>query len=462
MDKTVHAEALAIFDMAAAKLTKICRDHHLMFWRNEKAKPLNRRLAAPSIFRSRHRPARAVELLRLWPKMTSIHAFVVALACILVEVGSALAVERTPSVLVEDGIGKVTIDGVEMSFDMGKPYDLENKFEDDEPNLISVRKTSVYDDRGTFLAAVETLEERCRTEPYPMNVDLAKFRKLRANWLKNPATAANYKKAKKEFQSIQIDPTGDEGVDDFNWRGTCDEVNAYGMELKIFKHLPDTEWARFEATQPAWMNAKISGTYPYIDQVKFTAYKIAHVDWLCSSAPKINEDSWRLTRASRVEMTAGNANAEQTKDFEHYATLIDQAKQRLRWHQARANDVSRLAAMCSEYQGLVAKVNGDAAPAKNLPIDRIAKLYLVGVALREAQCYAGIAIVRNALEFARQNNQTENDIRTFALANNQNQLVVLNASVDASRRTGRLDETLRLMCEVAGSSSRFMGLPNPQ
>ncbi|MBD9490515.1 hypothetical protein [Ensifer sp. ENS11] len=222
--------------------------------------------------------------------------------------------------LGEDGIGKVTVDGVEMSFDMGKPYDLENEFEDDESNLVSVRKTSVYDDRGTFLAAVETLEKRCRTEPYPMNVDLGKFRKLRANWLKNPVTATNYKKAKREFQSIQIDPTGDEGMDHFNWRGTCDEVNAY----------------------------------------------------------------------------------------------------------------------------------------------RIAKLYLVGVALREAQCSAGVAIVRNALEFARQNNQTENDIKTFALANNQNQLVMLKASVDASRRTVRLDETLRLMCQVAGSSSRFMGLPNPQ
>lgn len=377
-------------------------------------------------------------------------------------INASIARDIAPVLTVEERVGKVAIDGIEMSFLMGEVYDPNDEYDDDEPNFTSVQKINVYDDRGTFLAAVEALEKVCRSEPYPMNVDLNKFKKLKNDWLKNSVTASNYKKAKREFISIPIKAGDELATEDFDWTGICGEVNNYVMELKIFEHLPDGEWSKYEANAPAWMNGDLSGTYPYVDQVKFTSYKIAHVDWFCSVGQKLNEDNWRLTRASRVEFTAGNANDEQTTDFEHYAALIDQAKQRIEWKQEREDDLARLTRVCREYQSLVLTVNGSSSPAANLPMDRIVSLYLVGAALRDVQCPAGVAVVRNALEFGRQNGKTEIDIKAFGAANNSSQLEALAANIDSSRNKGIIDGSLKMMCEVAMSSSRFLGLPNPQ
>ena len=58
------------------------------------------------------------------------------------------------------------------------------------------------------------------------------------------------------------------------------------------------------------MRSAVSGNYhPYVDQVKFTAYIYRHVDWFCSSAPKMNRDNWRLIRDSRLNFTINRANA---------------------------------------------------------------------------------------------------------------------------------------------------------
>ena len=118
---------------------------------------------------------------------------------------------------------------------------------------------------------------------YPMNVDLDKFKKLKADWLKNRATAANYKKASKEFKSIRIKPIEAQTANDYDWQAVC-ESQRYVMELKIFKHLPDDEWSKYEAEPPAWMGPEVSGTYPYIDQVKFTAYTFRPVHSFCQRA----------------------------------------------------------------------------------------------------------------------------------------------------------------------------------
>ncbi|NTE37647.1 hypothetical protein [Agrobacterium tumefaciens] len=394
--------------------------------------------------------------------MTIFKTSFAALALVVTGVTDASSFDKAPELAFEKGIGKVAVNGVELSFVMGKAYDPNDEYDDDEPSFTSVRNISVYDDRGTFLAAVETLEKRCRSEPYPMNVDLDKFKKLRADWLKNPATASNYKKASKEFHSIRIRAVDEQTADDYDWQSVCSEINPYVMELKIFKHMPDSEWSKYEAKAPVWMKGDVSGSYPYVDQVKFTAYKVAHVDRVCSSAPRLNEDNWRLTRASRVEFTAGNANEKQTKDFEHYAALVDQAIQRIEWNLAREDDIPRLARVCSEFQALVSTVNDSAAPAENLPMDRIAGVYLVGIALRDVQCSAGASVVRNAVEFARQNGKTEGDVRAFAVSHRAGQLKALTTSVDASRNTGAMDSTLELMCQLAISSTRFLGLPNPK
>jgi hypothetical protein len=109
---------------------------------------------------------------------------------------------------------------------------------------------------------------------------------------------------------------------------------------------------------------------------------------------------------------------------------------------------------------MVLNVNGNTAPAKNLPMDKIASLYLIGVALRDAQCSAGAAVVRNALEFARQNGKTKEDVRTFAMANKEDQHRFLTAMVDASRNGGTMDQTLSEFCQTAINSDRFVGLPN--
>ena len=42
--------------------------------------------------------------------------------------------------------------------------------------------------------------------------------------------------------------------------------------------------------------------------------------------------------------------------------VIDEAKQRIEWNQARDGDIARLARVCSEYEALVSNVNGNAAP----------------------------------------------------------------------------------------------------
>jgi hypothetical protein len=385
-------------------------------------------------------------------------------ALVLVAAGgiSSFALDSAPVLAVKDRIGKVVVDGTEMTFLMGEVYDPNNKYDDDEPDFTSVRKTSVYDDRGTFLAAVEVLEKQCQSEPAPMNVDMEKFKKLKVDWLKNPLTASNYRKASKEFDTIPIKAADDLTANDSEWRGICDHVNEYVMELKIFKHLPDTEWSKYEASTPAWMNDGGLGAYPYVDQIKFTAHKVAQLAFYCSSATKLNEDKWRLIRAARVGFTAGNANTEQMKDYEHYATLIRQAAQRIEWKQTREGDIVRLAQVCREYQALVSNVNSSSSPAANLPMDRVVNLYLVGIALQDVKCPAGTAVVRNALDFARQNGKAEVDIRTFAAMNNTNQLKILAADVDRSRNTGAIAGTLKVMCEVAMSSSRFLGLPNPQ
>jgi hypothetical protein len=205
----------------------------------------------------------------------------------------------------------------------------------------------------------------------------------------------------------------------------------------------------------------VSGTYPYIDQVKFVAYMFDRPIWFCKSAPKMNRDNWRLIRDSRLKFTINTANAEQTKDINHYAALIHQAKQRIEWNEARDGDTVHLARVCSEYDSLVSHVNGNSAPAENLPMDSIASLYVIGVALRDVQCSAGGAVVRNALEFARQNGKTEDDVRSFAIANKGDQRRLLAASVDASRNAGTMDRFLKEFCEVAINSPRFGGLPNP-
>jgi hypothetical protein len=155
----------------------------------------------------------------------------------------AFPAQAGPALIIEDGVGKVTVDGGKMFFVMGSAYDPDDKYPDDEPDLESVRDTSVYDDRGTFLAVVETFEKQCRSEPYPMNVDFDKFKKLKADWLKKRATATNYKKATREFKSNH----------DLDGRSYCGEVNPYVMDLKIFKHLPDDEWSKYETEAPAWM-----------------------------------------------------------------------------------------------------------------------------------------------------------------------------------------------------------------
>ena len=384
--------------------------------------------------------------------MTIFKVSVAALALIATGVGSASAREEAPALIVKEGIGKVAVDDVEMSFNMGKPSNPK-----DDESFTSVRDTSVYDDRGTFLAAVETLERRCRSYMHPMNVDLDKFKKLKAVWLKNRATAANYRKASKQFKSIRIRPIEDQTADDYEWQGVCDNVNEYVMQLKIFKHLPDAEWSKYEAEAPAWMRSEVSGTYPYIDQVKFTAYTSGMMVYRwCKSAPEMKEENWRVIRDSRLNFKVNRANAQQTKDIEHYAALIDQAKQRIEWNQARAGDIARLARVCSEYGAMVSYAN-----EKAVPMDDIASLFLVGVALRNVQCSAGARVVRNALEFARQYGKTEDDVWTFAMANKGDQLRVLTASVDASR-AGAMDRTLSLFCQAAIDSPRFLGLPNPQ
>jgi hypothetical protein len=153
---------------------------------------------------------------------------------------------------------------------------------------------------------------------------------------------------------------------------------------------------------------------------------------------------------------------EQTKDINNYAALIDQAKQRIEWNQARDGDIAHLARVCREYGAMVANVNGSAAPATNLPMGEIAGLYLVGLALRDVQCPAGAAVVRNALEFARQNGKTEGDVQTFALANKKDQLIALTESIDSTRNAGATDRTLNLLCQTATDSRLFLGLPNPQ
>ena len=362
-------------------------------------------------------------------------------------------------VVDEKGFGKVTVDGVNMTFIMGEAYDPKDEFPDDEPNFTSVRKIALRDDRGTFLAAVEKFEMACRSDQYAMNVDLDKFKKLKADWLKKSATAANYKKASKEFKSIRIRSIEDRAPSDFEWESVCDEVNQYVMELKIYKHLPDPSWAKYEAKEPAWMSDELSGTYPYIDQVKFIAYKVRLI-YFCSSAPKMDQDNWRLTRDSRLQFTINTANAEQTKDINHYLALMHEAKQRIEWKQARDGDLAHLARVCREYEALVSNVNTNTAPAKNLPMDKIASLYLVGVALRDVQCSAGATVVRNALEFARQNGKTEDDVRTFAMANKAEQLKALTPSVEWSRNAGAMERSLSEFCQIAISSDRFLGLPN--
>ena len=62
--------------------------------------------------------------------------------------------------------------------------------------------------------------------------------------------------------------------------------------------------------------------------------------------PKMNQDNWRLIRASRVNFTAGNVNAEQTKDINHYLALMHETKQRVEWKQARDGDLAHLARVC--------------------------------------------------------------------------------------------------------------------
>jgi hypothetical protein len=105
------------------------------------------------------------------------------------------------------------------------------------------------------------------------------------------------------------------------------------------------------------MDAPWSGTYPYSDQIKFIAYKFDRPSWFCSSSPKMDKDKWRLVRDSRLNFTINSANAEQTKDINHYAALIDQAKLRIAWNQARDGDIARLARVCNEYKALVSNVN---------------------------------------------------------------------------------------------------------
>jgi hypothetical protein len=108
--------------------------------------------------------------------------------------------------------------------------------------------------------------------------------------------------------------------------------------------------------------------------------------------------------------------------------LIDQAKQLIEWNQARDGDIAHLARVCREFGAMVTNVNENAAPAQNL-MNEIAGLYVVGLALRDVQCPAGAAVVRNALEFARQNSKTEADVQDFPLANNRDQIRVLTESV---------------------------------
>jgi hypothetical protein len=76
--------------------------------------------------------------------------------------------------------------------------------------------------------------------------------------------------------------------------------------------------------------------------------------------------------------------------------------------------------------------------------------------LRDAKCSAGAAVVRNALEFARQNGKSEDDVLTFAMANKGDQHRLLTASVEASRNGAAMEKTL----SVAIDSSVFLGLPN--
>jgi hypothetical protein len=125
--------------------------------------------------------------------MTIFKASVAALAFVITGAVSTFAQDRAPALIVEKGIGRVAVDGIQMSFVMGEAYDPNNEYPDDEPNFTSVRKITVHDDRGTFLAGVETLEKWCRSEPEaidPMNINLEQFKKLKAEWLKNPKALA--------------------------------------------------------------------------------------------------------------------------------------------------------------------------------------------------------------------------------------------------------------------------------
>jgi hypothetical protein len=75
----------------------------------------------------------------------------------------------------------------------------------------------------------------------------------------------------------------------------------------------------------------VGNYHPYVDQVKFTAYIYRHVDWFCSSAPKMNRDNWRLIRDSRLNFTINRANAEQTKDNSALGLTMSAVARRLDW-----------------------------------------------------------------------------------------------------------------------------------
>jgi hypothetical protein len=61
------------------------------------------------------------------PPMTIFKASVAALALVATGAGGVSARDVAPALTVEKNIGKVAVDGVEMSFVMGEAYDPDNK-----------------------------------------------------------------------------------------------------------------------------------------------------------------------------------------------------------------------------------------------------------------------------------------------------------------------------------------------